>query len=60
MKKNDNIQGQQICTVMRVYEELIKFIIGPKVKVIGPFHFLRPKTCFGFVWYFVTKYFRII
>ena len=33
------MQGQEICTLLRFYEELVKFIIGPKVLVIGPFHF---------------------
>ena len=39
---NDYIQGQEICTLLRFYEELFKFIIGPKVLVIGPFSFLCP------------------
>ena len=29
----------KICTLMRFYEELVSFFIGPKVIVIGPFHF---------------------
>ena len=49
-KMNDKIQGQEICTLLRFYEELVKFIIGPKVLVIGPFRFLRPNIFFGFVW----------
>ena len=36
---NDYIQGQEICTFLRFYEELVKFIIGPKVLVIGLFRF---------------------
>ena len=28
-----------MCTLLRFYEELVKFIIGPKVLVIGPFRF---------------------
>ena len=50
----DQIQGQKICILMRFYEELVKFIIGPKVLLIGPFRFLRPNIYFEFVrviWY---------
>ena len=32
---------------MRFYEELVKFIIGPKLLVIGPFRFLRPNIYFS-------------
>ena len=39
---NDYIQGQEACTLLRFYEELFNFIIGPKVLVIEPFRFLRP------------------
>ena len=31
------MQGQEICTLLRFHEELVKFIIGSKVLVIGPF-----------------------
>ena len=47
---NDWIQGKEICTLLRFYEELVKFIIGPKVLVIGLFSFLRPNIFFEFVW----------
>ena len=46
---NDYIQDQGICTLLRFHEELVKFIIGPKVLVIGPFSFLRPNIYFEFV-----------
>ena len=46
---NDYIQGQEIITLLRVYEELFKFIIGPKVIDIGPFSFLCPNIFFEFV-----------
>ena len=36
---NDYFYGREICTLLRFYEELIKFIIGPKVLVIGLFRF---------------------
>ena len=32
------------------FDELVKFIIGPKVLVIGPFRFLRSNIFFEFVW----------
>ena len=32
----------EICTLLRFYKELVKFFIGPKVLVIGPFRFLYP------------------
>ena len=47
---NDWIQGLEICTLLRLYGELVKFFICPKVLVIGPFRFLRPNIFFGFVW----------
>ena len=56
-KMNDYIQGQEICTLLRFYEELVKFIIGPKVLLIGPFRFLCPNVFFGFVWSFSTSIF---
>ena len=46
----DYIQGQEICTLLRLYDELVKFIIGTKVLVIGPFSFLRPNIYFEFFW----------
>ena len=49
-KMNEWIQGQVIFTLLRFYEELVKFIIGPKVLVIGPFSFLHPNIFFDFVW----------
>ena len=36
------------------FDELVKFIIGPKVLVIGPFHFLRSNIYFRIclvIWY---------
>ena len=42
LKMNDYKQGQNICTLLRLYEDLFNFIICPKVLVIGPFHFLLP------------------
>ena len=47
---NDWIQGQEICTLLRFDEKLVKFIIGLKLLVIGPFRFLRPNIYFEFVW----------
>ena len=47
---NDQIQGHKICTLLILYEELVKFIIGLKFLVIGPFSFLRPSIFFEFVW----------
>ena len=47
---NNYIECQGICTLLRFYEELVKFIIGPKVLVIGTFSFLRPNIFFEFVW----------
>ena len=43
---NDKIQGKDICTLLKFYEELVKFIIGSKVLVIGLIHFLRPNIIF--------------
>ena len=45
---NDYIQGQDICTLLTFYEELVKFIIGPKVLVIGSFRFYVQIYIFGF------------
>ena len=50
IKNNDYIQGQEICTLLRFYEESVKFIIGPKVLVIGPFRFLCSNIFFGYAW----------
>ena len=36
-KMNDQIKGQEICTPLRFYEELVKVFIGPKVLVLGQF-----------------------
>ena len=47
---NDYVQGQEIFTLLRLYEKVVKFIIGPKVLVIGMFRFLRPNIFFEFVW----------
>ena len=43
----------KICTLLIFYEELVKFFIGPKVLVIGPFHFLRSNIYFRLIiiWY---------
>ena len=47
---NDYIQGQEIFTLLRFYGESVKFIIGPKILVIGPFRFLCPNKCFDLFW----------
>ena len=56
LKIIDWIQGQEICTLLRFYEEIVKSIIGPKVLVIGTFRILRPNIFFGFVWLFGTSF----
>ena len=38
----------KICTLLRFYEELVKFFIGPKVLVIRPFCFLGSNIYFDF------------
>ena len=42
------------------FNELVKFIIGPKGLVIAPFRFLRSKIFFEFVLWFGTSFFRLI
>ena len=56
---NDWIQGQEICTLLRFYEKLVKFIIGPKVLVIGPFHFLRPNIFLNLFGNLVRDFFKL-
>ena len=41
------------------FYELVKFIIGPKVLVIGPFRFLLSNIYFEFVWWFGTIFFEL-
>ena len=43
----------EICTLLRLYEELVKFFIGPKVLVFGPFCFICSNIYFDFsiIWY---------
>ena len=56
IKMNYKVQGQEICTLLRFYGELVKFIIGPKVLVIGPFYYyvqIYISILFdNLVWYF--------
>ena len=39
----------KICTLLCFYEELVKFFVGSKVLVIGPFWFLRSNIYFDFI-----------
>ena len=44
----------KIFTLLRFYEELVKFIIVPKVILIGPFSFFKSKYILRFcliIWY---------
>ena len=36
----------KICTLFIFYKEFVKFLIGPKLLVIGPFRFLRSNIYF--------------
>ena len=52
-------KASKFAQFLRFYEELVKFIIGTKVLVIGPFRFLRPNIFFEFVWWFGTSFFGL-
>ena len=53
------IQGQEICTLLRLYEELVQFIIGTKVIVIGPFRFSGQIYFWIFFGNLVRAFFRL-
>ena len=49
---NYKVQGQEICTLLRFYGELVKFIIGPNVLVIGPFSYVQIYFRYSWIiWY---------
>ena len=50
----------EICTLLRFYEELVKFCYWSKSTSYWTVSFLRPNTSFDFIWWFGSRFILII